>query len=157
MRRVLLTFALFGAAALAVNGLAAEDKRPDAAKDRDAKKLTIKEIGRLMKDTHHGAKTPDARTVAELKNESPDWEQLAKDAKAFTAMGEVLKANAPFGPSALRNDILSPTKYVASAAALTKAAGAKDKKAATAAFTALTKSCAACHCYDLPPELRRRL
>ena len=148
MRQVLIAFVLFGAAALTVNELTAEEKK-------EAKELTRKEIGKLMKDTHDGAKTPDARTVAELKKDSPDWEQIAKDAKAFTAMGEVLKANAPFGyPKDDR--FFTPKDYVESAAALTKAAGAKDKKAATAAFTALTKSCAACHCYDLPYELRRR-
>ena len=155
MSRYVLALALFCAAALAATGLTAEEPRkvPKAG----AKKLSKLEIRQMMKETHHGPKTPDARIVAELKKDSPDWEQIAKDAKAFTAMGQALEVNGPFGLPSLRDEgLFAPKNYIASASALTKAAGEKDKKAATAAFTGLTKSCAACHCYDLPPELRRR-
>ena len=72
-------------------------------------------------------------------------------------MGQALEVNGPFGlPSVNDKGLFAPKGYIASASALTKAAGEKDKKAATAAFTGLTKSCAACHCYDLPAELRSR-
>jgi hypothetical protein len=132
MRRYVLALALFGAAALA---LADEPKK-------DAKALTKKDIGKLMKQTHKGDLSPHARTVAELKKDAPDWEQLAKDAKAFAAMSEAFKG--------VRFDYTSPEKYIESTTALTKATGAKDKKAAHEAFTALTKSCTACHFYDNP-------
>ena len=97
----------------------------------------------MMTKTHKGEKSPFARTGAELKKDSPDWEQLAKDAKAFTDMGAALKS------AGLYTD---PSKYIASAADLTKAAKDKDHKAASAAFAALTQSCSACHYKAKAPE-----
>jgi hypothetical protein len=156
MSRYVLALVLFCAAALVATGLTAEEPRKVGTKAR-AKKLSKVEIAQMMKDAHYGPKTPDARIVAELKKDSPDWEQIAKDAKAFTAMGQALEVNGPFGHPSLRDKgLFAPKDYIASASALSKAASEKDKKAATAAFTGLTKSCAACHCYDLPPELRGR-
>ena len=132
MRSYVLALALFGAATLA----AADEPK------KDEKALTKKDIGKLMKQTHKGDLSPHARTVAELKKDAPDWEQLAKDAKAFVAMSEAFKG--------VRFDYSSPAKYIESSTALTKATGAKDKKAAHEAFTALTKSCATCHGYTDP-------
>jgi hypothetical protein len=129
MRRYVLALALFGAATLVT---ADEPKK-------DAKALTKKDIGKLMKATHHGDKSAHARTVAELKKDAPDWEQLAKDAKAFAAMSDAFKG--------VRLDYSSPEKYIESTKSFTKATGAKDKKAANEAFTGLTKSCASCHSY----------
>jgi cytochrome c556 len=123
MRRCVLLLALFGGAALA-----AEPKA---------------DVGKLMKAAHGGDKSPHARVTAELKKDAPEWAQLAKDAKAFTEMGAALK-------DARGYSYASPAKYVESAAALSKAAGDKDRPAAVAAFAALNKSCAACHIYGTP-------
>jgi hypothetical protein len=135
MRRVLIAAALFGAAALATGALTADEPKKDA-------KATKKDIGKLMKETHKGEKSAHVRVEAELKKDSPDWEQVAKGTKSFAEMGDALTAAAlPY---------VSPEKYVTSTKALTKAAGEKDKKAAAEAFTALTKSCSACHTYAGP-------
>ena len=140
MRRYVLALALFGAAALVAGSLAADEPKKDEKKDTKA--LTKKDIGKLMKETHDGDKSPHARVAAELKKDAPNWEQLVKDAKSFTAMGEAFKNMEP--------GYTSPAKYIESSTAFTKATGAKDKKAATAAFTGLTGSCIACHNYYVP-------
>jgi hypothetical protein len=132
MRQYVLALALFGTATLA----AADEPK------KDAKALTKKDIGKLMKETHHGDKSPHARTLAELKKDAPGWEQLAKDAKAFAAMSEAFKG-AQLG-------YVTPDRYIESATAFAKATGTKDKKAANDAFTGLTKSCASCHVYGAP-------
>jgi cytochrome c556 len=131
MRRIVIAAALL-AAVLAATGLTADEPKKD-----EPKKPTNKDIGKLMKDTHKGEKTPYARTEAELKKDAPDWEQITKDAKAFADLGAALKA--------LRPDHTAPEKYSTSAVALGKAAGEKDKKNATEAFTGLTQSCGSCH------------
>lgn len=130
MKRTVFALALLGAAALVTVGVSGEPTKAEA-------KLTKKDIAKLMKDAHVGAKSPHALTLQELGKESPDWDRVSKDAKAFVAMGEAFK----------KTDLgyTSPEKYVTSAAALSKAAGAKDKKAAAAAFNELTNSCSACH------------
>lgn len=127
MQRIVFAVALFGAALLAASSVTADEPA----------KLTKKDIAKLMKDAHTGAKSPHARTLEELGRGSPDWDQVGKDAKAFAAMAEAFK-RADLGYT-------SPAKYAESAAALGKAAGAKDKKAAAEAFTGLTKSCSSCH------------
>jgi hypothetical protein len=138
MRRFVMA-ALFGAALLVANGLAADEPKKDEKKDAKAAK---KDIGKMMKERHKGAKSAEARTEAELKKDAPDWDEIAKAAKAFTEMGEAFKG--------VDLGYASPKGYVASAAALTKSAGEKDKKAATEALTGLTKSCSACHSYGGP-------
>lgn len=135
MRRYVTALALFGAGLLVANGLTADEKK---AEEKDTK-LTKKELSKLMKDTHRGEKSPHTRIALELKKEGMNWEQFAKDAKAIEDMGKAFK-NA-------RLDYVSPAKYIESAAALTKAAGDKDRKAAGEAFVNLTKSCGACHNY----------
>ena len=139
MRRTVLALTLFTAAALTADEPKKDEKKAEA-------KLTKKELGKMMKDTHHGEKSPHVRTAAELKKDSPDWEQITKDVKAFAAMGEALKA---FGPYQHK---YTPAElgYIKTATALSKAAGDKDKKAATEAFVGLTKSCVACHFYGGP-------
>ena len=139
MRRYVVALALFGAAVLASNALTADEPKKDDKKDE---KTARKEFSKLMKDTHRGDKSPHARIVAELKKDTPDWEQLAKDAKAFTYMGAAFKG--------VRLDYVSPAGYIKSAAELTKATGEKDKKAASEAFLGLTKTCGACHSYGGP-------
>jgi hypothetical protein len=137
MRHVAMAVALFGAALWAANGLTAEEPKKD-------EKTVMKDITKLMKETHRGEKSPHVRVEAELKKDSPDWDQVAKDAKAFDEMGKAFKSLGIYYPYA------SPAGYVKNASALGKAAGEKDKKAATEAFTGLTKSCVACHSYGGP-------
>jgi hypothetical protein len=139
MRRFVMAVALFGAAALAAGGLAADEpKKAEKNEPKGAKK----DIGKMMKERHHGEKSAQVRTAAELKKDAPDWDEIAKNAKAFTEMGAAFKG-ADLGYA-------SPKEYITSAAALTKAVSEKDKKTATEAFTGLTKSCSACHYYGGP-------
>jgi hypothetical protein len=138
MRRYVLVLALSGAAVVIAGSLLADEPRKG-----EKKELTKKDVAEMMKATHKGDKTPHARTAAELQKETPDWDQLAKDAKAFTEMGKVLGGVNYFYYH-------EDDRYAKSATALSKATGEKDKKAANVAFTALTKSCVACHCYHDP-------
>jgi hypothetical protein len=131
MRRFGMFLALFGAAALAVSSLAADGPRKE-----NPKALTEKEIGKMMKDTHRGEKSAYSRTQVELKKDTPDWDQIAKDVKAFSEMGTALRGHVAY---------TSPAKYIASTEALGKAAKDKNKKAATEAFVGLTNSCGSCH------------
>jgi hypothetical protein len=119
--------ALISAGAVAACGLSA-----DVPKER----VTTKQVKERMTAVHKGDQSPFARTGKELKKETPDWDQLGKDAKAFAGMGDLLGRHSAY---------TSPAAYVANAADLTKAAKAKDRKAAAAAFGGLTKSCGACH------------
>jgi hypothetical protein len=137
MRRVTTAAALFGAALLAASALTAEEPKKD-------EKTVRKDIAKMMKDAHRGEKSPHVRVEAELKKEKPDWDQLAKDAKAFDTMGKEFKNLGIYYP------YTSPTGYIKTAAALGKAAGEKDRKAATEAFAGLNKSCVACHSYGGP-------
>jgi uncharacterized protein (UPF0212 family) len=123
----LLIVALVGAVAFA-----AEEPKKDA-------KLTKKEVGKMMKDAHKGDKSAQVLAEAELKKDAPDWDAVTKSAKSFDAMGAAF-ARVELGYS-------SPATYIAATKALTKAAGDKDKKAATEAMAALNKSCVACHRY----------
>jgi hypothetical protein len=133
MRKFVMALALFGAAVLAAGALVADEKKAD---DKDAK-LTKKDLAKLMKDTHRGEKAPYTRVEAELKKDSPDWDVMMKETKAFTEM------SAAFKKAELA--YTSPAKYIKSAESLTKATADKDKKAATEAFTGLTQSCGSCH------------
>lgn len=110
--------------------------------DPPAKKPTKDEVKEQMIKVHRGDKAPLARVKSELGKETPDWEQLAKDAKLFAEMGETLKGGGA-------SPYTSPEKYVASSVALGKAVGDKDKAKASEAFTGLTKSCSSCH-YGVP-------
>ena len=77
------------------------------------------------------------RTKDELKKDSPDWEQLAKDVKGFVEMGDVLKVSA--------SPYTSPKGYIDGAAALAKAFGEKNREASAKALAAFRQSCSACH------------
>jgi hypothetical protein len=140
MRRCVVALALFGAAVLAAGGLTADEKKADEKKETKA--LTKKEVGALMKETHRGDKSAQVLVEAELKKDAPDWEQVAKGAKAFARMGEAFRG-VELGYS-------SPAGYIAGAKAFDKAAGEKDKKAASEALGRLNKSCTACHFYGGP-------
>ena len=123
--KYVVILAMFGAAAFAA--------------DEPKKALTKKEVGKMMKDVHKGAKSPHVNVDAELKKDEPDWDVIAKGAKSFNEMSAAF-ARVDLGYS-------SPAKYNAAAKALTKAAGDKDKKAATEAVASMNKSCSSCHSY----------
>jgi hypothetical protein len=120
--------ALFALAVLVVSSLTAEEP----------KKPTRKDVAEMMKKTHRGEKSAYARTQAELKKDSPNWEEIAKDVKAFREMSAVMKAT-------LQLTYTPRANYTTSVESLNKAVTAKDRKAALAAFIGLTNSCAACH------------
>jgi hypothetical protein len=98
----------------------------------------------MMTRLHKSAKSPPARTRSELEKTGPDWDGVARSAKGFFAMSDLLRKN--------REGYRSPEKYISSAAALPKAAGEKDHAAASAPFTGLSKSCASCHFYNVRGE-----
>jgi len=110
------------------------------------KKATKEQVKEMMTQVHKGEKSALARTRAEVQKESPDWEALAKDARSFTAMGEMLVTGVSPYP------YTSPKSYIDSAAALTKATQDKDQKGAATAFTKLSQSCVACHGYHDPAK-----
>lgn len=134
MFRTAIAAALFAAGALTASFAADEPKKDD--KGAKAAKVDLK---KLMTAAHRGEKSPHAALVAELKKEAPDWAAVGASAKSFGEMGAALKAHA--------SPYTSPAKYIAATEALAKAATAKDKKAATEAFTALRGSCISCHAY----------
>ena len=135
MRRnwIVVATAFACAALLTANGFTAEEPKKD---DKAPTKVTKDEVKEKMIKVHRGEKSPLGRTTAELKKETPDWEQLAKDVKDFAGMGKSLAG------AGLYTD---PARYIASTTTLSKAIGEKDKKAATEAFTGLGKSCSSCH------------
>src|SRR5262245_31953931 len=142
MRRVVMAIALFSAAMLVASTLPAEEPKKDEKKPDE--ETVRKDIAKLMKATHRGEKSPHVRVEAELKKDSPNWEQVVKDAKAFDEMGKAFKNLGIYYP------YTSPASYVKNVAALSKAASEKAKKAATEAFAGLNKSCFVCHGYVGP-------
>src|SRR5688500_5032213 len=91
--------ALVAAALFAAGGLTADEPKKD---DKAPKRATKEQLHEMMKKLHKGEKAPLARVAAEVKKDSPDWEQLAKDAKGFTEMGDMLKGNVGY---------TDPTRY----------------------------------------------
>lgn len=140
MFRIAIVAALFAAGALAT-GLSADEPKKD---DKGAKGAKV-DLKKMMIAAHRGEKSPHAALVAELKKETPDWAAVGATAKSFGEMGAALKAHPGY---------TSPAKYNAATEALAKAATAKDKKAATEAFTALRGSCISCHNYGGPSIIR---
>src|SRR5262245_51085067 len=107
-----------------------------AASGSEKKPLTTEQIKEMMTKTHKGEKSPFVRTREELKKDKLDWDQLAKDVKAFAEMADALKGAGIH---------TSPEKYISGATSLSKAVGEKDAKATNEAFKVLSKSCSSCH------------
>ena len=122
------------AALLTLGALVADEPKKD---DKAPKPATKEQLKEMMTKLHKGDKSALSRTKNELTKDKPDWDQLAKDAKAFAEMADVLKVT----PS----PYTSPKGYIDGAAALAKAFGEKDKEASGKAFTAFSKSCSGCH------------
>ena len=134
---------IFPVACFCVGAIALGSSATDAPKteEKAPKKVTKEEVKKMMIAVHRGEKSPLVLTGLDLKKDSPDWAQLAKNAKEFTAMAELLKVAPPSYTDA--------SKYIESAKNLDKAIGEKDGKKATDAFAGLGKSCSACH-YGVP-------
>src|SRR5262245_52474961 len=81
------------AALLATAGLTAEEPKKD---EKAPKRATREQLTEMMTKAHKGEKSPLVRTGAELKKDKPDWEQVAKDAKVFIEMGDVLKVSVDY-------------------------------------------------------------
>jgi hypothetical protein len=136
MRRVLMPVVVGMVIAVTAGWLAACGPLPGTK--AATKPVTAKDVEAMMKKVHEGKDAPLARTGAELKKETPHWEALAKDAKAFADMGEMLHRLPKY---------TDDSKYLVGAAGLVKAVKEKDKPAAAEAFAGLSKSCSACHYY----------
>jgi hypothetical protein len=135
-RNWIVVAAAFACAALLTAGslTAEEPKKDDKAPAKG--EVTLKQIKEMMLKVHRGEKAPLMRTPEELKKDTPDWEQLAKDGKEFATMSDMLSKAGLYTDS---------TKYVSSSTELSKAVGEKDKKAASEAFNSLNKTCGNCH------------
>jgi Cytochrome C' len=80
----------------------------------------------------------------ELKADPPSWETIHPQAKEYAQLaGSLGKLEPPKGSKELW--VKSTDSFHESAAALERAAEAKDKKAALAAHVQLTESCKSCH------------
>ncbi len=105
---IVVGLAVTCAALLATGGLTADEP----------KKKPKDEIKEMMTKLHKGDKSALARTGAELKKDTLDWEQLTTDSKEFAAMGDMLKKAGFY---------TDPMRYIDSAAAFGKAVGEKVK------------------------------
>ena len=123
------------AVVFAVGALFADEPKKDDKTPKRSTEEVLKQLQEMMTKHHKGEKAPLARTAAEVKKESPDWEQLAKDAKGFVEMGKALDESGHYGRA----------RYIEGALALAKAVEKKDKDASVKAFATLSKSCSACH------------
>jgi mono/diheme cytochrome c family protein len=80
----------------------------------------------------------------ELKADAPEWDKIAPQTKEYVEMaGTMAKYDPPKGSK--ESWAKYTTSFTASAAALEKAASAKDKDGAIAAHKSLSASCMACH------------
>jgi hypothetical protein len=152
MRRLLLLASVGGAVVVTAGWLAACGELPETR--AVPKAVTVKDVEAMMKKVHAGKDAPLARTRAELKKDAPNWEVLAKDAKAFTEMGGLMRRAYPMTYTA-RSPYWYAVEYAERGEALVKAAKGNDRPAATAAFAGLSKSCSACH-YGYPARLESK-
>ena len=137
-RNWIVVAAAFACAALLTAGslTAEEPKKDDKPREKDT--VTRTQLKEMMKKVHRGEKAPLTRTPEELKKDTPDWEQLAKDMKEFTTMADMVSKAGLYTYN-------GTSMYIDSTAALSKAIGEKDKKAASEAFNSLNKTCSHCH------------
>jgi cytochrome c556 len=123
------------AALVVVGALCADEPKKDDKTPKRPTEEVLKQLQEMMTKVHKGEKAPLARVATEMKKESPDWEQLTKDAKSFVEMGKALDESGHYGRA----------RYTEGAQALAKAVEKKDKDASAKAFATLSKSCSACH------------
>jgi cytochrome c556 len=126
------------AALLTVAGWAC---RPADGANDDEEKTSIKKI---MDTLHKGAGAPIATVKTELKNDSPDWAKVQKDAKLLAKFGALLSANEP--PRGAKASFEKLAKnYATNAKALQEATDKEDLKGARDAAKKLGSSCMPCH------------
>jgi cytochrome c556 len=120
--------------------------RPAGAQDDE--KPTIKQI---MVKLHKGAKAPLSAVKAQLKKDSPDWDQVETEAKIIEKYGAFLtKTEAPRGDQASYGKLAKA--YLSSSKDLDHAAEEKDLDKARAALRKLGGSCQGCHKAHRPPQ-----
>lgn len=111
-------------------------------KGDEAKSRQIKEIMKKLNDK--GPESLNTLLYEELQADPPDWGKIQPQAKEFAQLTASLGQHTPPKGSKESWERLT-TAYAESAAALDKAAQAKDKNAAQAAYKALGRSCMGCH------------
>ena len=110
------------------------------AQDKEKPK-TIKEV---MGKLHKGTKAQFSVLKTQLKEASPDWDEIQKTTKDFVILGADLEKNDP--PKGSKEDWKkSADKYYANAKELDDAATAKDKNKLEATVKTVTGSCKSCH------------
>ena len=101
-------------------------------------------IEKIMETLHKGKMAPVNVVKAELKNESPDWAKVEKEAKIIEKFGAFLAKNDP--PRGEKSSYEKLAKaYESHAKALVKAAGRENLKGAREAMKKIGASCKACH------------
>ncbi|MBI1918206.1 MAG: cytochrome c [Planctomycetes bacterium] len=111
-------------------------------KDKGDESGQIKEIMKKLND-----KSPESLSTLlyeELQVDPPDWGTIQRQTKEFAQLTASLGEHSP--PKGSKESWAKLTKaYAESAAALDKAAQAKDKTAAQAAHKTLGRACMGCH------------
>jgi cytochrome c556 len=111
------------------------------ASDDDEETPSIKTV---MEKLHKGAKSPLNAAKAALKGNSPDWEEIQKQAKLFKKYGEALpKSDPPRGKKEAYEKLAKA--YAASAKSFDQAAERENLKGARDAFKKISGSCTTCH------------
>jgi cytochrome c556 len=111
------------------------------ASDDDEETPSIKTV---MEKLHKGTKSPLSSVKAALKGNSPDWEEVQKEAKLFKKYGEALpKSDPPRGKKEAYAKLAKA--YASSAKAFEEAAERENLKGARDAFKKITGSCTTCH------------
>jgi cytochrome c556 len=137
-RRILATSAL--ACVIAI--LAGRAPLYGDEKAEEKKIASKKDVKEMMVKAHKGEKSPFTDLSKELMAETPDWNRVTADVKVLTETADVLSR---YVEGYTYHYYGGPWRYIDSTKALDKATRDRDHKAATAAFTNLTKSCSACH------------
>ena len=101
-------------------------------------------IGQIMAKLTRGPQSLTSVIGQELKSDSPPWDQLQSQTKEYVELASSMaKHDPPKGSKESWAKLAG--EFANSAAALEKAAQAKDKDAAVAAHQSLSNSCMACH------------
>jgi cytochrome c556 len=101
-------------------------------------------IKTVMEKLHKGTKSPLNSAKAALKSNSPDWDEIQKQAKLFNKYGEALpKSDPPRGKKEAYAKLAKA--YAASAKSFEEAAERENLKGARDAFKKISGSCTTCH------------
>jgi cytochrome c556 len=112
-----------------------------ASIDDDEETPSIKTV---MEKLHKGKNAPLKSVQTALKSDSPDWEEIQKQAKLFKKYGDALPKNDP--PKGKKEAYAKLAKaYASNAKSLEEAAEKENLKGTRDAFKKISGSCAACH------------